>query len=148
MMVIRVFFFLVFTFPLKVNSKFTKICLFWSKGQEVAGGKIETGVTIAIEKINNNSNILENTTLRFFSYGGNCEIKRIWVGTIQFVAPIMMDLMTGDCQIMTEIASLVASEYNVPIFDLGLRPEFLKNKNYSTLMGTRVGLNFQLKSWP
>ena len=118
-----------------VAAQSTNIGLFWSKGQEVAGGKIETGVTIAIEKINNNSNILGNTTLRFFPYRGNCEKKKILTGAIKFVAPELMDLLIGDlCQITTELGGLVASQYNIPFFDFSTIPIYMTDQNYGTLL--------------
>ena len=98
---------------------------------------METGVTIAIEKINNNNNILENTTLRFFPYHSKCDKKMILAGIIEFVALELMDVMVSDCETTTELAGLVASQYNIPFFDFGLRPQFLKDTKYGTLLRTR-----------
>ena len=137
MVAIRLLYYL-FTFTLKVDAQSTNIGLFWSKGQEVHGGKIETGVTIAIEKVNKNNNILRNSTLRFFHYRSNCDKQKILAGIIQFVAPELMDLIIGNtCQTTTELAGLVASEYNIPFFDFALRPLFLTDESYGTLMRTR-----------
>ena len=124
-------------FILEVESQFTNVGLFWSGAGRMYGGKMETGVTIAIEKINNNRNILGNTTLRLFPHFCNCDKKKILAATVKFVAPELMDFMIGDCQTTTELAGLVASEYNIPFFDFALRPLFLTDKNYGTLMRTR-----------
>ena len=105
----RMIYFFCFILTVEVDVQFTNIGLFWSNKGEVYGGKMETGITIVIERINNNNNILENTTLRFFPYRSNCNKKKILVGMIQFVEPELMDLMIGDtCQTTTELTGLVA----------------------------------------
>ena len=135
---LKLFHFMCLVFTLNLDAQFTNIGLFWSNREQMHGGNMEGGATCAIEKINKNNSILVNTTLRVFPHIGNCNNKRILAGTIKFVAPELMDLMIGDtCQNTTELGGLVASQYNIPFFDFGTRPQYLQDRNYGTLIRAR-----------
>ena len=131
----RLIYVLLLISMLKIDAQFTNVGLFWSNRGEVHGGKMEAGVKVAIEKINNNNTILGNTTFRLFHSLCDCNKKNILAGTIQFVSPDLMDFMIGDqCQTTTELGGLVASLYNIPFFDFSRIPRYLTDKNYGTLL--------------
>ena len=120
------------------NAESVDIGLFWSKGEERHGGKLEAGLTYTIDKINMNSTMLANRTLRLMDHRSNCSKKKILAGSIDYVSPSTVDLMIGDtCLVTTELGGLVASQYNIPFFDFGSKPLYLQDRSYGTLIRTR-----------
>ena len=121
-----------------ICTQITNIGLFMNTEGDFHGGSMEGGLTFAIDKINENKTILEERTLILRHYVANCNKKQILSGAIQFVAPDVVDLMIGDtCQTTTELGGLVASDYNIPFFDFGSRPQYLTDPSYGTLVRTR-----------
>ena len=119
-------------------AQITNIGLFLNIESDFHGGSMEGGLTFAIDKINENKTILEERTLSFHHHVANCDKKQILSGAIQFVTPDVVDVMIGDtCQTTTELAGLVASDYNIPFFDFGSRPQYLTDRSYGTLVRTR-----------
>ena len=116
---------------------FTTIGVFLNMEEDRHGGYMEGGLTIVIDKINDNSSILANTKLRLFHHVTNCDKKQILTGIIEFASPNIVDLVIGDtCGSTTELAGLMASKYNKPMFDFATRPQYSSDKRYDTLLRT------------
>ena len=121
-----------------ISTNVTNIGLFMNVDGDIHGGKMEGGLSVALEKINRNETLMKNVTFRVHPYLADCDKKKIIMGSIRFVTPDAVDVMIGDtCQTTAELAGLVASDYNVPLFDFSPRPLYLTDKSYGTLIRTR-----------
>ncbi len=107
------------------------------------GLRTESGLNVAVESVNDNKTLLPNQTLELEFRFTNCNKKKILSASIDFVTSLDVDAMIGDvCQVSTELGGLIASDYNLPFFDFGTTPMFLRNPDYGNLLRTRGGPAF------
>ena len=93
------------------------------------------GFFVAVDKINRNASVVQNLTLRSSYNVTNCRKKKILSACIEFISVENLDAMVGDqCQDTTELAGLVAAEYNLPFFDFATVNRYLLDPEYGGVL--------------